>query len=73
MLKPKSKAKYIVLAFKDPRSQILYIEYEFFEYFISFKQPIASSKESKDGLWTMDFDGHCASIGSGARVVIIHP
>lgn len=61
---------------EDPKSQILYHECEFGNYLLFSNDSKNMSGDVDDhtaGLWIMEFDGSCASAGSGAGVVLISP
>lgn len=68
-LAPKVKNKYILFPSNDPKSHILYQEFQFGNYFIQSDEEISLLKEEE--MWSMEFDGSCSSSSLGARVVLI--
>lgn len=73
-LEPKVKNKFIVFPSDNPKAHILFEETEFGNYLIFSTDEKKEKEESNitnDSLWIMEFDGSCASSGSGARVVLI--
>lgn len=73
---PEPKSKFTVFPSEDPKSQILYQECEFGNYLL-FSEDTKNMSEDVDdhtaGLWTIEFDGSCASTGSDTGVVLISP
>ena len=84
-LEPKEKEKFTVLKSDDPKAQILYQDLEFGNYMLFTKEDsskkINGSQDEKVfdedidtyDIWTLEFDGSCASSGSRAGVVLISP
>ena len=84
-MEPEEKEKFAVLKLDDTKAQILYQELKFGNYMlftegdmneqINENQVTKVSNENKDvsGVWTLEFDGSCTSVGSGAGVVLISP
>ena len=75
-LELEEKAKLTILKLDDPRSQILYHERKFENYmlFSNTLEILEESQQNKgDQLWTLEFDGSFANVGSSAGVVLISP
>ena len=84
-LEPEEKEKFTVLKSDDPKAQILYQELEFGNYMLFTKENssdqingsqgkmVPDEKKDASGIWTLEFDGSCASSGSRAGVVLISP
>lgn len=75
-LEPKEKAKSTMTKFDDPKAQILYQEMEcgYYMMFFDFNTPEEEPKYIQDqGIWTLEFDGSCATAKSRAVVVLILP
>lgn len=76
VLQPETKAQFTVFPSDDPKSHILYLEYDFSNYMIfSDSQNENSMLEPKcsDNIWIMEFDGSCSTIVLGVGVVLISP
>lgn len=75
-LQPEPKSKYTVFPSDDPKSQILYQECDFGNYLLFSDDKKGTPEDVVDptaDLWEMEFDGSCASAGSGVGVVLISP
>ena len=84
-LEPEEKEKVTVLKSDDPKAQILYQELEFGNYMLfteeesgkkineSQDEQVPDKKKDASGIWTLKFDGSCASSKFGASVVLISP
>lgn len=73
-LEPKEKEKFMILNFDDPKAQILYQDMEFRNYmmFTNFSQSEGQLEPPSDlEIWTLEFNGSCATARSRAGMVLI--
>ncbi|KAH9309700.1 hypothetical protein KI387_037611, partial [Taxus chinensis] len=75
-LEPESQKKYLVTSSKDPKAQILFESSGIGNYFLSTeidKMGVLIHEKDLNEIWTLQFDGSCATSGCGAGAVLISP
>ncbi|KAH9305649.1 hypothetical protein KI387_010053, partial [Taxus chinensis] len=73
-LEPESQKKYLVTNSEDPKAQILFESSGMGNYFLSTeseKMVVLIQEEDLNKIWTLQFDGSCATSGCGAGAVLI--
>ncbi|KAH9330817.1 hypothetical protein KI387_002925, partial [Taxus chinensis] len=75
-LEPESQKKYLVTSSEDPKAQILFESSGMGNYFLSTekdKTGVLIQEKDLNEIWTLQFDGSCATSGCGAGAVLISP
>ncbi|KAH9315786.1 hypothetical protein KI387_024413, partial [Taxus chinensis] len=71
-LEPESQKKYLVTNSDDPKAQIIFESSGMGNYFLSTesdKMDVFVQAEDLNKIWTLQFDGSCATSGCGAGAV----
>ncbi|KAH9313436.1 hypothetical protein KI387_044070 [Taxus chinensis] len=75
-LEPESQKKYLVTSSEDPKAQILFESSGMGNYFLSTetdKTSVLVQEGDLNKIWTLQFDGSCATSGCGTGAVLISP